>query len=215
METITQEEIINALKWRYATKVFDSSKLVSEDNLNTILESGRLAPSSLGIEPWKFIVVQNKELRIKMREASYNQPAITDASCIIVITRRTDNEKLSPEIISRIAHTRNIKEEDLSGFKNMIDGTISSKTDNNLVSSWITSQTYIPLGVMIETAALLQIDTCPMEGFDPVKIDEILGLTQKNLTSTTFLAVGYRGEDKYSTLPKVRRDSSDAIEIIK
>lgn len=210
-----KEEIIKALKWRYAVKVFDPSKEVSEEDLNTILESGRLAPSSVGLEPWKFIVVENKDLREKIRTASYDQPKVTDASYLIVIATRTDHEKMSSELIERTMKIQGKSEEDLIGLKQMADNFVSSKLGANKINDWFTYQAYIPLGIMMETSALLNIDTCPMEGFDQSKVDEILGLSLKNLTAETILAVGYRGDDLCATLPKVRREFNDVVEIIK
>ncbi|MBK5215756.1 MAG: NAD(P)H-dependent oxidoreductase [Candidatus Pacebacteria bacterium] len=210
-----REKIIKSLKWRYATKVFDSSKIVSEDDINTILESARLSPSSIGIEMWKFIVVKNKELREKLREVSYNQPQITDASYLIVIAQRTDAvENMTKERMERTAKILNAEEDSLVGLKTMLEGSITQKSSDGSLDSWIKSQTYIPLGIMLETAALLDIDACPMEGFLPEKVDEILGLKDKNLKSSTMLTVGYRGVDKMSEYPKVRREFDDAIEFI-
>jgi len=210
-----KEEIIKALKWRYAVKVFDPSKKVSDEDLNTILEAGRLSPSSIGLEPWKFIVVENKDLREKLRTASYDQPKVTDASYLIVIASRTDHEKMSSELIERTMKIQGKSEEDLIGLKQMADSSVSSKLGVNKINDWFTYQTYIPLGIMMETAALLNIDTCPMEGFDPMKVNELLGLSSKNLTASTMLVVGYRGDDSYATLPKVRREFNDVVEIIK
>ena len=215
MNNIKQKEIIDTLKWRYATKVFDKNKKVSEEDLNTILESARLSPSSVGLEAWKFIVVENKDLREKIKLASYNQPKITDASHLIVITTRTDHENISSELIERAMKIQNKTEEELSGLKQMADNFISSKVGMGKINEWFQAQSYIPLGIMMETAALLNIDTCPMEGFDPNKVDELLDLKSKNLTSTTILTLGYRGEDPYSQLAKIRRDFDDVVEIIK
>lgn len=210
-----REKIIKSLKWRYATKVFDSSKIVSEDDINTILESARLSPSSIGIEMWKFIVVKNKELREKLREVSYNQPQITDASHLIIITYRTDAiENMTKERISRTAKIQNVEEDSLVGLRTMLEGSIAQKSKDGTLDSWIKSQTYIPLGIILETAALLDIDACPMEGFLPEKVDEILGLKDKNLKSSTMLTVGYRGIDEMSEYPKVRREFGDVIEFI-
>ena len=215
MNNIKQKEIIDALKWRYATKIFDKDKKISEEDLNTILESARLSPSSVGLEAWKFIVVENKDLREKIKLASYNQPKITDASHLVVIATRTDHENISSELIGRAMKIQNKIEEELSGLKQMADNFISSKVGMNKINEWFQAQSYIPLGIMMETAALLGVDTCPMEGFDPNKVDELLDLKSKNLTSTTILTLGYRGEDPYSQLAKIRRNFGDVVEIIK
>jgi nitroreductase len=209
------KDIIKALNWRYATKVFDPSKIVSEEDLYTILESARLSPSSIGAEMWKFIVVTNKKIREKLRDAGYNQPQITDASHLIVLTHRTDIvENLTKEKIERTAKIQNTSESNLEGLKSFLENSVTQKIQGGNLESWIRSQVYIPLGMMIETAALLEIDSCPMEGFEQDKFDEILELKEKNLKSITMLPVGYRGDDSASKRPKVRRDFNDVVEFI-
>ena len=209
------EKIINALKWRYATKIFDPAKKVSAENIKTILESARLSPSSNGIEMWKFLVVENQEIRAKLKEASYGQPKITDASHLIIITYRTDAlENTVKERIERTAKTQNQNPSELDGLKNMLEGSIAQKAKDGTLESWIRAQTYIPLGIMIETASLLEVDNCPMEGFVSEKVDEILNLKEKNLKSITMLALGYRGNDPMAKFPKTRRDFGDVVESI-
>lgn len=215
MKNKKEKEILHALSWRYATKIFDPSKKVEEDDISTILESARLSPSSFGIEMWKFIIVKDKAIRTKLRAAGYDQPKITDASHLIVITYRTDAAKnLTKELIERTAKAQNVKADSLGGFKAMLDSTVAQKLSVGTLESWVRTQTYIPLGIMIETAALLSIDTGPMEGFDNGKVDEILGLAKKNLKSVTMLTLGYRGDDPASARPKVRRTYDEVIEII-
>jgi nitroreductase len=157
-----REEILQALSWRYATQVFDKEKKVDEEDIHTILEAARLSPSPFGIEPWKFLVIQNPELRAKVGK----QPKMTEASHLIVITYRTDVvENITRERIERTAKIQNQKATELDGLKKSIESSIQKKyTDGNL-ESWIRSQSYIPLGIMIETASLLGIDNGPMEGF--------------------------------------------------
>jgi nitroreductase len=208
------EEIINALNWRYATKVFDPTKKVSDEDIHTILESARLAPSSVGLEPWKFLVVENVELRQKMRAAGYDQTKITDASHLVVIARRTDTAALPDELIARAAKIEGKAPEDLAGLKKMAEGGIAAWPDKNLLDQYLARQTYIPLGTMVETAALLNIDNCPMEGFDPEQIAQILGLSAKNLYPVAMIAFGYRGDDAFAKIPKVRRSFEEVVEFI-
>jgi nitroreductase len=210
------ETIINALSWRYAVQSFDTSKKVSEADLRTILESGRLSASSFGLEPWKFIVVENSELRTKLAAAGYGQAKITEASHLIVIARRTDTrENIVAERIARTATIQGVTESALDGFKQMLDGTVAGRDDAAL-DTWNRSQTYIALGSMMEAASLLKIDNAAMEGFDPKGVDEVLGLSAKHLTATTMLALGYRSEkDEAARRPKVRRDFDEVIEFIK
>jgi nitroreductase/dihydropteridine reductase len=209
----TREEIISALEKRYAVKVFDPSKKVDEKDLKTILESGRLSPSSFGFEPWKFLVVADPELRKKMRAAGYDQTKITDALHLIVVAYRTDADALASELVARTAAAQGKKKEDMADFEKRAAGAIGSKQGDARMS-WLKSQAYIPLGVMIETAALLGVDTCPMEGFDPEQINAILNLKEKNLSVAALLAVGYRGNDPYAALPKVRRPYDEVVETI-
>ena len=209
------EKIVKALEWRYAVQVFDQAKKVSEADLKTILEAGRLTPSSYGIEAWKFIVVENPEVRAKLREAGYGQPKISEASHLVVIARRTDiRENISKERIERTVSTLKVEPAVLDGLKNMIDGTIAGKSDEAL-NAWETAQTYISLGSMITAASLLGVDSAPMEGFQPDKFDEILGLKEKNLTATVILALGYRGEDEAAKRQKVRRSFEDVVQFVK
>ncbi|MDP2789138.1 MAG: NAD(P)H-dependent oxidoreductase, partial [bacterium] len=201
--------------WRYAVKVFDPNKKISAENLHTILESARLSPSSNGVEMWKFFVIENPEIRKRLREVGYDQPKITDASHLIVIAYRTDSaENLVKERLERTAKIQNKKIEELEGLKNMLESGLNKKIKNGTLESWVMSQAYIPLGIMIETASLLHIDNGPMEGFDPNKVDEILGLKEKNLKSVTMLALGYRDEDPASTRPKVRRPFDEVVEFV-
>ncbi len=211
-----REEIISALNWRYATKVFDKNKKVSTEDIHTILESARLSPSSNGIEMWKFIVVENEEIRAKLRAVGYDQSKITDASHLVVIAYRTDAvENLSKERVERVAKIQNQDITELAGYKDSLDNGVTQKVQNGTLESWIKAQAYIPLGLMMETAALLHIDNCAMEGFQPDKVDEILNLKNENLKSTTMLALGYRGEDDFSKKPKVRRAWGEVVKFIK
>ncbi len=208
-----KEKIINALNWRYAVKIFDKEKKVSEENIETILESGRLSPSSLGLEPWKFILVKDHQTRAMLFEAS-RQPKVTDASHLIVMAYKTDAEKLIKERLERTAKIQNQKVVELADYKAFLEKGIAKKVKDGNFESWIKAQAYIPLGVMIQTASLLGVDNGPMEGFENEKVDEILGLKDKNLKSVTMLALGYRGGDPTSLKPKIRREFKDVVEVI-
>jgi nitroreductase len=217
MENIkkNREQVLHALNWRYAVKIFDREKIVSEDDIHTILESARLSPSSSGLEMWKFFVIKNPEIRAKLREVSYDQPKITEASHLIVITYRTDiAENIGRERLERTARIQNQKIEELGSYKDYLDNTISGAIKNGNALEWSKAQSYIALGIMIETASLLGVDNGPMEGFMSEKVDEILGLASQNLKSATMLALGYRGNDPASTKPKVRREFNEVIEFI-
>lgn len=206
-----QENIQKALSWRYGAKIF-TNKPLDKNLLDAILEAGRMAPGAYGLQPYKLIHVKNPELRQKLREASFGQPKVTDASEYVVVAARTDlDENFIEEYVQNISKTRGVKREDLQGFFENMKGDILSR-DENRKSSWAGRMAYISFGFMLETAALLGVDAGPMEGFINSKYDEILGLKEKGLTSLGGLALGYRDEsDEYATLKKVRVSKEDFI----
>lgn len=210
-----QEDILKALQWRYAVKAFDPDKKISKEELFTILESGRLSPSSIGLEPWKFLVIENPEVRAKIRGVSFDQPKVTEAPYLIVITRRTDiRQNIARELIERTAAAHNVDHSELDGLKQLAEGGVGRHTDESL-DAWVKSQTYIPLGIMIETAALMGIDAGPMEGFMADEVDKILGLQERNIKATVMLALGHRGDDPAATKPKVRRTFEEVVEFVR
>ncbi len=206
--------IIDALTWRRAVKVFDTTKKVSDADLDTILEAGRLAPSSMGIEAWKFIVVEDPAVRARLREAAYGQAQVTDASHLIVITRRTDAENIAPELVARTAKAQGKPESELDGLLKMATGGVMGLPEGAVRDGWLAGQTYIPLGMMMAAASMMGVDNAAMGGFDPAKVDEILGLTAKHLASVSFMVLGYRADDAYSKMPKVRRPIGEVVERI-
>lgn len=213
MDMINMKKTIkNSLHWRYAVKIFDKDKKINEDDLNTILEAGILSPSSLGLEPWKFIVVNDPETRSKLFEAS-KQPKVTDASHLIVLAYKTNIEEIIKERLERTARIQNQKVEDLEKYKLFLENGTQNKKDLEL-EFWLKAQTYIPLGIMTQTASLLGIDNCPMEGFENEKVDEILNLKNQNLKSVTMLALGQRGIDPQSEKPKIRKSFEEVVTFI-
>ncbi len=209
-----KSNIIESLEWRYATKKFDTTKKVSSEDLNEILESGRLAPSSFGLQPWKFIVITDAKLREQLKAVSWNQPQVTDASHLIVLTVNTNvDEKFVDKYVKKIAEVRKIPADSLKGYADMMNGSISAKSSQgaNSVTDWSTHQVYIALGMMLTTAALKRIDAAPMEGFDSNKYDEILNLKAQGLHAVTLMAIGYRKDDPDAAKPKVRFDMKDIV----
>lgn len=207
--TMDSSKIQNALQWRYATKLFDVSKMVSDEDVNSLLEAARLAPSSLGLAPWKAYVVTNKDVREKLKSAAWNQPQISDASHLIIFAaRKTVDESYVDLYLKRVMEVRNQKKEDVVDYKKMLMGA-ASKTPGEL-KAWNARQTYIALGFLLEAAAMMKIDACPMEGFDVAQFDTILGLDATEYTSVAIAAVGYRSkDDKYALAPKVRFEKKD------
>lgn len=194
------KEILDALQWRYAVKKYDTSKKLEEDKLHTILEAGRLAPSSVGSQPWKFIVISNPELKAKLAPHAYNQPQVTESSHLVVLCAVTDfDEKYVDSHIDLTAGVKWISAEDLVWYKNMLMGMTGS-TANRLKH-----QVFIALGMMLLTAAELNVDASPMGGFSSEGIDEAMGLKEKGLTSVVLMGLWYRSaDDAAATQPKVR-----------
>ncbi|MES2985824.1 MAG: NAD(P)H-dependent oxidoreductase [Patescibacteria group bacterium] len=202
--------ITKALHWRYATKKFDLSKKISPETLTDLKESIRLAPSSYGLQPYTIIDVSIPEIREKLKDAAYGQTQLTDASHLFVFAVPTDmNEAHADEFISAHATIRNVPVESLAGYAGMIKDNIASKTTEQKII-WAEKQAYIALGFLLETAALLEVDAAPMEGFEAAKFDEILGLKAKNLTTAVICPIGYRAhDDEYANQPKVRKTESE------
>jgi len=166
------------------------------------------------MEPWKFIIIKNPDIRNKLREVGYDQTKITDASDLVVIAQRTDADNLPKELIERVSNNQGKNPAELSGLKGMAESVIANFKDPVALNGWLKAQTYIALGMMVETSALLGIDTCPMEGFDYGKVNEILGLAKENLSASVMLAIGYRGDDDFSKLPKTRRGYGEVVQVV-
>lgn len=207
-------ELLTALNWRYATKSFDKEKKLDASQLDTLLESLRLSPSSFWLQGRGFVVVENSELRQQLLPYARNQTQVVDASHLIVLCRRTDvNTDFVNRYFEDIAHTRGMDISALDGYKNMVLWFIEGKSQEDL-AIWLSKQTYIAQGFLLSACAMLGIDACPMEGFDSSKFNEILGLSDHNLTSCVVVPVGYRSvDDKYAHTPKVRFAKEDLIVI--
>ena len=200
-------ELIESLQWRYATKKMNGDK-IPQDKLERILEATRLAPSSYGLTPYQVIVVEDQELKEKLVPACYGQTQLADSSAVLVFAVwDTIDENEVENYINNIAEQRNIPVDVLGDFKGMMVGTLSNMTDEQK-TIWAQKQTYIGLGFSLVASALEGVDSTPMEGFVPSKVDEVLGLKELGLKSTLVLPLGYRDteNDSLSTMKKVRRD---------
>ena len=198
------------LQWRAAIKQFDKNKKLTAEQLDSLLTAIQLAPSSLGLQGYKVIVVEDEATRAKLREAAHGQAQLTDASHVIVFAAETNvDEAFGKNYIDLVAKTRGIGREHLAGFEGMVLGAINGQpADQKLI--WLHKQAYIALGVLLTAAAEHGIDATPIEGFDNAKFDEILGLKEKGLTSTVIAPVGFRSEeDGYSKMAKVRRPKEE------
>ncbi len=206
-------DLISAFKWRYATKKFDPTKKLSAADLANLLEVLRLAPSSYGLQPWHFIVVDDASLRQRIQAHAWNQSQVTDASHLIVLCARRD---LPPEYIDEylrsMAATRGVTPADLAGFKNLLLNSVSSRTPE-AIREWSARQVYIAIGFLMAACAEKGIDSCPMEGFDPAGVEKELALGDTPWFPVLLCPVGYRSaDDKHAAAAKVRFPTETLVE---
>jgi nitroreductase len=196
--------------WRYATKKFDATKKISASDLDFLKEAVRLSTSSYGLQLYKVIIVENAELRAQLLPAAYGQTQVTDASHLFVFASQTNvgNTEIDA-YLKNTSETRNLPIEALSGYGDYMKGAINPMSED-IKSIWTAKQTYLALGNLLNAAAELNIDSTPMEGFNPAKFNEILGLDKLNLNSVLVAPVGYRHEeDATQHLKKVRKSNED------
>ena len=217
MNKLSPESLLQQLNWRYATKRFDSTKTISESDWATMEKTLVLSPSSFGLQPWKFFVVTNKDIRSKLQGVSWNQPQIVEASHLVVVAAlKKVDEAYVDKFIAHIAAVRGVSKESLSEYRGMMLGFIQSGMSADQVQAWATHQAYIALGVFLTSAAVLGIDACPMEGIDGAGYDKILGLEASDYHARLVVTAGYRSEeDKYALAKKVRFDDAEIIQHVK
>lgn len=211
--TITPAQLVGALNWRYATQKFDSARKIPAAEWAALEQSLLLAPSSFGAQPWKFLVVDDPALRERLVAASWGQRQIADASHLVVFALRKDlGADHLDRHVARVAEVRGVALDTLEKYRGGLHKAVGGARAKGTLDAWQARQVYIALGQFMAAAALLGVDTCPMEGLDPVKYDEILGLSGTGLTTLCACPAGYRSaEDKYAAIPKVRFPISDVI----
>lgn len=200
------------LHWRYTTKKFDLAKKIPENEFSWLLEVLRLAPSSYGLQPWKFVVVDTKDMRARLKDYAWGQSQVTEASHLIVFCARTAiDDAYIRKHIEQIAKARNLSVESFKNYENGMRSFVRSQTPQEL-ADWIKRQVYIPLGMLVAECAHRKIDASPIEGFDVKGVDALLGLEAEGVTSLVFCAVGYRAaDDRYAGLQRVRFESTDVF----
>ncbi len=207
-------DILSALNWRYACKVFDPAKKIPAETWAQLEASLVLTPSSFGLQPWKFIIIQDRELREKLVPHAWNQRQIADCSRLVVMTvpKVLSIEHVDANI-ARMIEVRGGSADGLLSFRKMVLGFRDGLEAKGGLEQWAKLQTYIALGQFMLAASLLGLDTCPMEGFVPARFDEILELEKEGRTAAVLCPVGYRSaDDRYASLPKVRFEAKDIIE---
>jgi nitroreductase len=213
MDALKTDKLIEALEWRYATKKFDATKKIDEKTWANLEKALILTPSSYGLQPWKFIIVQNQEIKDQLKAVSWNQSQVSDCShhVVFAIKEKMDEAHIT-HFIEQTAKVRGIEASTMDGYKKMMIGDLVQGPRSKVISEWAARQAYIALGNFMTAAAIVGIDTCPLEGIDPVKYDEILDLTGTGWKVVCACPAGFRAsDDKYSDTKKVRFDSSEVI----
>ena len=204
--------IIDSLKWRYATKEFDTTKKISEEQLNILLEAGNLTATSFGLQPGKIVIVETPEIREELVNYSWGQKQVAEASHLLVITAdsKIDDTKVD-KYVANIISNRGVAVETLEGMSKMVKGFLSGMDDGQK-KVWADNQAHIVLGNLLTVCAIEGIDACPIAGFQSEKYDEILGLKEDGQRSVLVLPIGFRlDSDRYSSLAKVRMSDSEFV----
>ena len=210
---ISTAALLAQLNWRYATKIFDPTKKISPADWGALEQALILTPTSYGFQPYRFVVVSDPATREKLVPFSWGQRQAADASHFVVFAAQTSvNEADVDHYLARIAEVRGGSVDALARLKAMLLGDIINGPRRQGQHEWATRQAYIALGNFMTSAALLGIDTCPMEGIDAAKYDELLGLPARGYNTVVACAAGSRaGTDNYATLPKVRYPADELI----
>lgn len=213
MTPIPPQVLVDALQWRYATKKFDSTRIIPPTEWAALENSLVLSPSSIGLQPWKFHVITDPMVKARLMPAAWNQSQVVDCSHFVVFTvRKNLGSDHVERHVERMAEVHGVARESLTKFEQMAVRNLEAARAEGRLDSWQTYQIYIALGSFMTAAALLGVDTCPMEGFEPPKFDDVLGLTGSDYASVVACAAGYRHpEDKYAARKKVRFKADDVI----
>jgi nitroreductase len=205
-----EHTIIESLNWRYSTKKFDTTKKIAKADLEILKEAVRLSASSYGLQPYQVIMVENEDLRQKIKAVAWNQSQVTDASDVLIFANMTNvGTKHVESYIENMATTREIETTNLKGFSDMINKVVTTYSVEER-QIWTAKQTYIALGTLLSAAADLKVDATPMEGFDMNAVNQILQLPEKGLSATLIVTLGYRHEnDTTQFLKKVRKPSTE------
>lgn len=213
MQPIPTAQLASALDWRYAVKQFDPARRVPDDLWLALEHALVQAPSSFGLQPWRFIVVTDPAVKARLRDVSWKQSQVTDCSHHVVFAvRRGVDEAYVDRFLARQVEVRGGSVEGLAGYRKILMDFLQRLTQSGQLDAWATKQIYIALGQFMASAALLGVDTCPMEGIDPAAYDEILGLRGTEFATVVSCAAGYRAAaDKYAGAKKVRFPAEEII----
>jgi nitroreductase len=216
MSNITNQQLLESLNWRYATKVFDAARKIPADVWQTLEHALVLTPTSYGLQPYKFLVIGNPAKRAELVPHSWNQKQVVDASHFVVFTARTKmTEADVDKLIKRTTDIRKIPADSLGTYRGMMIGDVVNGPRGKIAHEWATRQTYIALGNLMTCAAVLGVDACPMEGINPPEYDRVLNLNGSGYATVVACALGYRAaSDKYASLAKVRFETKELVQQI-
>lgn len=206
-------QLLQNFKWRYATKKMDTSKKVSQQNIDYIKEAVQLSASSYGLQPYKILEIKNSKLREELKPLSWNQSQITDASHLFVFCNyQMVNDKDVDDLIQLKSETNGIPIEKISGYGDFVKSKLKEKSETEMFH-WTSKQAYIALGNALIACAELKIDSTPMEGFEPEEVNKLLGLNDNGLNACVMLAIGHRSlDDIIQHSKKVRKPINELFE---
>ena len=216
MNPVNSQQLLDALQWRYATKVFDANQKIPADLWATLERALILTPTSYGLQPYQFLLVQDAAKREALMPNSWGQKQVVDCSHFVVFTARTEMQEADVDrLIQRSTQVRGIPAESLAAYRGMMLGDIVNGPRGQHAHEWAARQCYIALGNLMTAAALLGVDACPMEGINPTEYDNVLGLNGSGYKTVVALALGYRAaNDKYASLAKIRYESAELIKVV-
>lgn len=204
-------ELLDALNWRYAVKKFDVERKVAPETVEKLIEAARLTPTSIGLMPFRLLVIEDRELLTSLGRHCWGQMQPETCSHLFVLASlKTVDIPFADKVMDRVIEERDLGEKG-EGLRQMVHGYINNMTDEQVVA-WVDKQVYIALGQLMTAAAIEGVDTCPMEGFVPTKIDEALGLAEKDLRSVLLLPIGYRAkDDHHQNYKKIRPEKDEFL----
>ncbi len=216
MSNLTNQQLIDALNWRYATKIFDATKKIPAGTWSALEQSLVLTPTSYGLQPYQFLVVQDAAKRVELLSHSWRQRQVVDASHFVVFTARTEmGEADVDKIIKRTTDLRKLPVDSLNAYRGMMIGDLVKGPRGKAAHEWAARQVYIALGNLMTCAAVLGVDACPMEGLVPSEYDKVLNLNGTGYATVVACALGYRAAgDKYAGLAKVRYPTTELVRTI-
>ena len=216
MSNQNTQQLLRALEWRYATKVFDPTKIIPADVWAALERTLVLTPTSYGLQPYQFLIVQDAAKRAALLPHSWGQKQVVDCSHFVVFTARTEMKEADVvKFIERTTEVRRIPPEKLVNYRDMILGDVVNGPRGKVAHEWAARQCYIALGNLMTAAAVLGVDACPMEGLVPAEYDKVLSLHGSGYATVVACALGYRAaSDKNAGLAKVRYQTADLVRVV-